>query len=615
MRQRSNDPHTPLPPAAVVYLTWNLDSTSIRSPTCLRPAIPLCRGMTKALRLSAVGIGRRLLSFSIVTSSLLVAASLAIHQPLQTSSSPKRGRSRASLWGRLGGDRINSSAPSILLASQSHKSSRDETVHAMTNGSHESIQSTPQSKKEHAETSTNDEILSPWPRMDDLDKRMMKIALPCIANFAINPIIGAVDLFWVNRMGNALAVAGQAAANQVFSSAFWVVSVLPSVTATLVSKANAKGNQEEVQDAVSQALIVGFYMSLVGTALMMLYPEKVLSMVLKKGSPALQYARPYFFIRSFAFLPSLLSLIGFSAFRGTLDTSTPLKISAASNVFNAVLDPVLMFTMNMGVTGAALATLAAEIISAASFLSIMLRRKMVRWSKLLRLPSYASLKPLLEGGAALQMRNVALNVTFLMVARVTQSLDNTGVSAAAHSMAIQVFQLGGIVLLALSTVAQTIVPNELIEKVDSSTGKRYGGKRAAKNVVNRLMSWGFVLGIFLGALQLLLLPVLQKSSPLEAVREAAVIPSILGSVYQMINGLVFIGEGVMVGCGDFLQLSISTVVATVAALISLNTLPKIFGLTGVWMSFGVFNSCRLFGVWLHQTKYGPLSESALAKAN
>jgi hypothetical protein len=39
-------------------------------------------------------------------------------------------------------------------------------------------------------------------------------------------------------------------------------------------------------------------------------------MVLKDGSPALQYARPYLFIRSFAFLPSLLSLIGFSAFRG-----------------------------------------------------------------------------------------------------------------------------------------------------------------------------------------------------------------------------------------------------------------------------------------------------------
>jgi hypothetical protein len=54
-----------------------------------------------------------------------------------------------------------------------------------------------------------------WPCFDELDSKLIKIALPVIANFAINPLIGAVDLFWINRMGNALAVAGQAAANQV----------------------------------------------------------------------------------------------------------------------------------------------------------------------------------------------------------------------------------------------------------------------------------------------------------------------------------------------------------------------------------------------------------------
>ena len=103
-------------------------------------------------------------------------------------------------------------------------------------------------------------------------------------------------------------------------------------------------------------------------------------------------------------------------------------------------------------------------------------------------------------------------------------------------------KVGGVVLLALSVVAQTVVPNELVEKVDALTGKQTGGKRAAKNVVNRLMSWGFVLGVSLGSLQLLMLPLLQKSSPLEEVRKAAVIPSILASVYQIMNGLVFIGE-------------------------------------------------------------------------
>ena len=332
------------------------------------------------------------------------------------------------------------------------------------------------------------------------------------------------------------------------------------------------------------------------------------------GAPALEYARPYLFIRSFSFIPALMSLIGFSAFRGTLDTTTPLKISLASNAFNAIFDPVLMFTLAMGVTGAALATLSAEVISAACFITLMLRRKLFRWSKIFRLPSWSKLQPLLKGGAALQLRNVALNLVFLTVTKVTQSLDDTGVAAAAHALAIQTFQVGGIVLLALSVVAQTMVPNELTEKVDVATGKKTGGKEDAKAISNRLMGWGFILGGILGGLQLLLLPLLQKSSPLIEVRQAAVTPSILASVYQLMNGLVFIGEGVMVGCGNFMQLSLSTAAASVGAMISLYTLPPVFGLTGVWMSFGVFNTLRLAGVFLHQTRFGPLANSNMAKA-
>jgi hypothetical protein len=44
------------------------------------------------------------------------------------------------------------------------------------------------------------ESTSSWPCMDALDRRLIAIALPVIANFAISPLIGAVDLFWVNRM-------------------------------------------------------------------------------------------------------------------------------------------------------------------------------------------------------------------------------------------------------------------------------------------------------------------------------------------------------------------------------------------------------------------------------
>lgn len=450
--------------------------------------------------------------------------------------------------------------------------------------------------------------LSIWPSFDALDKRLIKIALPCIANFAINPLVGAIDLFWVNRMGNALAVAGQSAANQVFSSAFWLTSFLPSVTATLVAKESAKRSTDGIQDAVCQALTISFFVALIGSALILNNPNKVLSSVLQPNAPAREFAIPYLLIRGFAFLPSLVSLVGFSAFRGMMDTVTPLKISLFANLVNAVLDPIFIFWAKMGVTGAALATLISEVVSCAIFMTLMFKKNIISLPKLFRLPKGERLSQLLKGGAALQLRNFALNLTFLSVTRVTQGIDDSGVAAAAHAMAIQTFQIGGIVLLALSTVAQTVVPNEMIEKVNEETGEKSGGLFAAKVTVNRLMGWGFILGTILGMVQILLIPLLQMATPIEAVRKAARTPAFLASVYQIMNGLVFIGEGVMVGCGNFLHLSLSTVVATTATLFALYTLPAWYGLTGVWMSFGVFNSLRLIGVWLHQSLTGPLAK-------
>ena len=298
---------------------------------------------------------------------------------------------------------------------------------------------------------------------------------------------------------------------------------------------------------------------------------------------------------------------------GILDTKTPVKISAFANIFNAVLDPILIFALAMGVPGAALATLAAEVISAATYMILLRKKELIRWRKVIRLPSWASLEPLVKGGMALQLRNLALNLTFLAVARVTQGIDETGVAAAAHAMAIQTFQIGGIVLLALSTVAQTIIPNAMVERKDDN-GKKIGGLTYAKSTVNRLMSWGFILGIALGSMQIFLLPAIRKATPIQEVRDAAKAPALIGSVLQIINGLVFIGEGVMVGTGSFLQLSFSTMAATAGCLWALSFFPPKFGLTGVWLGFGVFNFIRLAGVWIHQTQNGPLSKRKIQEA-
>ena len=239
---------------------------------------------------------------------------------------------------------------------------------------------------------------------------------------------------------------------------------------------------------------------------------------------------------------------------------------------------------------------------------------MLPFSKLLRLPSWKKLKPLVVGGSALQLRNVALNVSLLAVQRTTQRIDSTGVASAAHQMAIQVFQLGGVVLLGVSTVAQTVIPNDLVEVYDKKLERMTGGLNKAKQTAQRLMSWGLILGTGLGLIQLLALPLIQKSTPLQEVRDAARLPSMLASVFQVLNGLVFIGEGIMVGTGSFLELALATIVATSGCVMALNFFPNSFGVTGVWMSLAVFNILRFIGVALHLRVYGPLSPKKTAVA-
>ena len=69
-----------------------------------------------------------------------------------------------------------------------------------------------------------------------------------------------------------------------------------------------------------------------------------------------------------------------------------------------------------------------------------------------------------QGGSALQLSNLSMNVVFACVSRVVLSLQDDGIAASAHSMTCQVFSIGGVVLLDLSVTEQTLVSSEMITK-------------------------------------------------------------------------------------------------------------------------------------------------------
>jgi Na+-driven multidrug efflux pump len=84
----------------------------------------------------------------------------------------------------------------------------------------------------------------------------------------------------------------------------------------LVAKEAAKGDKEGLQNAVCQAIFVGSIIALIGGPLIIMNCDKVLSVVLKQGAPALVFAKPYLLIRACSFLFQMISVVGFSAYRG-----------------------------------------------------------------------------------------------------------------------------------------------------------------------------------------------------------------------------------------------------------------------------------------------------------
>lgn len=108
----------------------------------------------------------------------------------------------------------------------------------------------------------------------DLDKNIFKLLLPATLNFAIVPLVGAADTFWVGRMHNALALAGQGAANQIFNSAFFVFSFLPNVITPLIAKAHSSGDKEGLRDRVAEALFICMVVGIIGTGLLSGFSER-----------------------------------------------------------------------------------------------------------------------------------------------------------------------------------------------------------------------------------------------------------------------------------------------------------------------------------------------------
>ena len=460
-------------------------------------------------------------------------------------------------------------------------------------------------------------------RPDELDARIMSVAIPSMLNLMVVPLVNAVDTLYVGRLADPLALAAQSAANQCFFSIYFMAAFLPTITAPLVARAIGKQDWDGARDRVCEGLFLSNVLGGAFSLLLMGFPRAVLRLVLPPGAApgVMDYAVPYLRWRTVGMVPALFASTGFAAYRGMLNTVTPLKVSLTTNLLNLALDPLFIFGMGrggaaatamggasflsggLGPSGAAAATSIAEMASALIYLRLLVRRRLVQWSRLFRPPKLESLLPLIQGGLAMLMRQLTLNVAFVSAARRAQVLDPTGVSAAAYGITMQIYSLGVVCHLGIQGTAAALVPS----------ARAAGGDDAAREVADRIFAWGTCLGVVLAVAQWFALPAITPLfTPLAEVRDAVRGPAMISSFIHLVNGLVFAGEGTMLGLGCFRDLALITALG-VAAMVSCLSSPLGSTLNGVLVSLAAFNLVQGLAVTLHHVRVSPLRRRGFFK--
>ncbi len=278
-----------------------------------------------------------------------------------------------------------------------------------------------------------------------LTKEFFSIGVPAFIQLAAEPLAALVDTAYLGRLGpEVLGGAGVAISAQYAVSKLYNDPLLRTSISLVASQDGKARGQEASEDqvkqlsvAVSSALLLAF---VVGAVQLVIYTILASSIIRGMGltsiSPMWESAVSYLRVRALGTPAATLWLVTNGIFRGLGDTRTPLVYSLFFTGLNAILDPLFIFTLHFGASGAAAGTALAQYTALIPLmLALNNKVKIDIFGQLKELGT--SLKAYIKAGGYVLFRTVGKVLAYSVCAR--QAAMSGTVAAAAYNLT---FQLG-----------------------------------------------------------------------------------------------------------------------------------------------------------------------------
>jgi putative MATE family efflux protein len=176
----------------------------------------------------------------------------------------------------------------------------------------------------------------------------------------------AVDVAMVGIAVGEVAIAGVGFAGPFWGVAFSIGGGFAAGTIALVSQGYGAGATDEIGQAVRSSALLVLAVTVPIAALFAAIPTQLVGLIAAEPGTT-QAGAEYLQIIAFGVPFAGLNLVGSRVFIGADDAWTPMLVRAGGAVVNIGLNAVFIFGLSMGVEGAALGTVLANVAVAITF--------------------------------------------------------------------------------------------------------------------------------------------------------------------------------------------------------------------------------------------------------
>lgn len=294
-------------------------------------------------------------------------------------------------------------------------------------------------------------------------KKMLVYCLPVVATGVLQLCYNAADVIVVGRYAGATALAAVGATTHLID--FLVNLFLGLSTGISVVVAQRYGAKQ--LDAVNETVHTSMLMALiVGVAVGMLGITFGKSLLIMMNCPAdvLEQATLYIKIYFLGMPASMVYNFGAAALRAVGNTRQPLYYLSISGMVNVLLNLLLVISFHLGIAGVAIATVAAQYLSAALILICLMHTEgslQFQFKKLCM--KWSAVKPILYYGIPAGLQTTVIAIPNVLIQASVNTFGSIAVAGTAASN-----NLEGFIHIAMTSVSSATL---------AFTGQNVGGKK------------------------------------------------------------------------------------------------------------------------------------------